>query len=360
VLAELLAASQRPVARYPLDYSAPWNGATPGDLGAVLLRLNLRACARLALGQSDRALDDVRLQLYLVDSQKDEPRLWPQWDRVYRFRRAMQPIWEGLARHAWTAAQCQELAARLARYDFLASAKLAFDAQRAETLWTIDHIPTGGSWDQAFGSFRDQPPLGCEYLGETLVGTIHRLQPRGWFAREKRNYSELFDRYLRAGFDPVRKRVAPAQLNAAFAEADQLDRASQPQGRYPGVYLRATWNHQWAVATMLDPGVFRAVRGFCIAQASADLASLACALESHRLDHGEFPETLAALVPRFLTALPKDAITGEPYRYRRSDDGAFVLYSVGWNETDEGGNLALKKDGVVNFELGDWIWGGLW
>jgi hypothetical protein len=39
--------------------------------------------------------------------------------------------------------------------------------------------------------------------------------------------------------------------------------------------------------------------------------------------------------------LPKDAITGESYRYRRTDDGQFVLYSVGWNEKDDG--VALRS-----------------
>jgi len=48
--------------------------------------------------------------------------------------------------------------------------------------------------------------------------------------------------------------------------------------------------------------------------------------------------------------LPNDAITGEPYKYRRTDEGLFILYSVGWNEKDDGGTVARI------FKNGDWVW----
>jgi hypothetical protein len=42
--------------------------------------------------------------------------------------------------------------------------------------------------------------------------------------------------------------------------------------------------------------------------------------------------------------------------YRRTESGKFLLYSVGWNETDDGGAVALKKDGSEDRENGDWVW----
>ena len=82
----------------------------------------------------------------------------------------------------------------------------------------------------------------------------------------------------------------------------------------------------------------------------------ACALERHRLAHGEYPETLNALVPQYFDKLPHDAITGEPLKYRRSGDGGFILYSVGWNGTDDGGKGVMKESGGVDQEKGDWVW----
>jgi hypothetical protein len=37
--------------------------------------------------------------------------------------------------------------------------------------------------------------------------------------------------------------------------------------------------------------------------------------------------------------MPHDLITGAPLIYRRTPDGQFILYSVGWNEKDGGGRV---------------------
>jgi hypothetical protein len=107
---------------------------------------------------------------------------------------------------------------------------------------------------------------------------------------------------------------------------------------------------------MFLPGVAGCAGKFARAQTSVDLARVACALERYRLANGQFPETLDALAPRFIEKLPHDIINGQPLRYRRTDDGQFVLYSVGWNETDDGGNVELTKSGSLDWQKGDWVW----
>ena len=76
-------------------------------------------------------------------------------------------------------------------------------------------------------------------------------------------------------------------------------------------------------------------------------------LERYRLANGHFPETLEALAPRLISPLPNDVLTGEPYKYRLRDDGRFVLYSIGWDEKDDGG-VAGKS--LFNDQQGDWVW----
>ena len=86
-------------------------------------------------------------------------------------------------------------------------------------------------------------------------------------------------------------------------------------------------------------------------------AQTTCALERYRLAHGVYLETLDALVPRFIEKLPHDIIGGQLLKYRRTDGGKFLLYSVGWNETDDGGKVAIRKGGItVDPENGDWVW----
>jgi hypothetical protein len=83
---------------------------------------------------------------------------------------------------------------------------------------------------------------------------------------------------------------------------------------------------------------------------------VACALERFRLAHGNYPETLDSLTLQFIAQLPHDLINGQPLKYRRTDDGRFVLYSVGWNETDDGGKVELTKSGNADINKGDWVW----
>jgi hypothetical protein len=86
-----------------------------------------------------------------------------------------------------------------------------------------------------------------------------------------------------------------------------------------------------------------------------NLARTACALERFRLAHGKYPEALDALAPQFIAKVPHDPIDGQPLHYRPTDDGQFILYSVGWNEKDDGGTVVLTKGGSVDLDAGDWV-----
>ncbi|MGI8967322.1 MAG: hypothetical protein ACR2H1_14730, partial [Limisphaerales bacterium] len=77
------------------------------------------------------------------------------------------------------------------------------------------------------------------------------------------------------------------------------------------------------------------------------------ALERYRIANGKFPENLAALSPQFLQKIPHDVINGEPLKYRHTDDGQFVLYSIGWNEKDDGGTPGKT---LFDDKQGDWVW----
>ena len=89
-----------------------------------------------------------------------------------------------------------------------------------------------------------------------------------------------------------------------------------------------------------------------------DQVTVACALERYRLVHKELPPALDALVPRYLPAVPRDVIDGQPLRYRRDGVDKFALWSVGWNQTDEAGQIAhlsTNRDRLDETK-GDWVW----
>jgi len=42
--------------------------------------------------------------------------------------------------------------------------------------------------------------------------------------------------------------------------------------------------------------------------------------------------------------------------YRRKEDGSYLLYSVGWNEKDDGGIPGVSDNGYSDYRKGDWVW----
>ena len=64
-------------------------------------------------------------------------------------------------------------------------------------------------------------------------------------------------------------------------------------------------------------------------QTLANEAQIACALECFRIARGKYPETLDVLAPQFIKEVPHDIIGGHPLKYRRTEDGNILLYSVG-------------------------------
>ena len=82
--------------------------------------------------------------------------------------------------------------------------------------------------------------------------------------------------------------------------------------------------------TKIEP---RATRQYAVMRC----AEVACAVERWRLEHhGGLPNSLDALVPQYLTAVPEDPMDGRPLRFRPRPRG-FVVYSIGANGIDDGG-----------------------
>ena len=104
---------------------------------------------------------------------------------------------------------------------------------------------------------------------------------------------------------------------------------------------------------LLAPALEGLEKRFVQAATMADQTRLAVALERFRLTRGAFPQTLAELVPDFLRAVPVEIVSGEPYRYRRTDDGSFVLHSVGPDLRDDGGVIEPKANAS---KQADWVW----
>ena len=69
-------------------------------------------------------------------------------------------------------------------------------------------------------------------------------------------------------------------------------------------------------------------------------------LDGKRVMDDALPELsqLSELVPEILPSAPIDPMDGKPLRYRRNADGTFLLYSVGADGKDDGGDARPQKN----------------
>jgi len=294
--------------------------------------LRLRAVAELDNGQTDKALADVRLILYLAGSIHHEPIEESFEVQTALVDQAVQPVWEGLARRQWSADQLAALEQDLAGIDAAKGYDYAMRAGLAFNLGTIEYLRTA-RMANSLTDWNDKimwlPTLG------------YRLSPSGWFYLNERATALLFEAALPTAAEAEQQVISPA-IYERVRHAEGLARRPHP-------IPDSLW------LAFVPPLALEAMHCARV-QAGVDLARTACALERYRQARGSYPEKLDGLAPQFIESLPHDIINGQPLHYRRTDAGKFVLYSVGWDGKDDGG---VPEAGKLFLEVnpkGDWVW----
>jgi len=318
IFAELRSASNRPYGQFieyqDLDENGIKRMVKLMDLGQLL---DLHADAEMVAGRSDRAIEDVRIMFRIDDVLKDEPTVISQLERMGFLQCAFEPVAEGLAEHRWTEGQRAELEASLQRIDLLESTHRAFYGER--------DICVNQRYDERKG-YR------CE-MG---------LYPRGWERLDQVNINRLFQQNVFPRIDWKERIIDPSASRAMDLELTNMAKAS---------ILRRIFLHTlFAQLTVLS--CTSLPRDVALVQSEVDMTMLACAIERYHLATGHCPENLNELVPKFVSAVSHDIIDGQPLRYRRTGDARFILYSIGWNQKDDGGVAATDKDHLN----GDWVW----
>jgi hypothetical protein len=333
---ELRQACRRPYSRLLLDYESGFD--TIGELLPYLANVKrcgqlfqLRILAELDNGQSEKALDDVKLLLGVTDSIRDQPFLISHLVRIAMLAITLQPVYEGMAQQRWSDAQLMELERALAKLDFLADFQLAMKGEKIFAIETCEKQRITREYKTVDDS-----------SGTNKIITVSlRLTPSAYFFQNELAFARMCQQRILPLVDTETRVVSPDGLR----RADQAVRAEMKH-----------YSPYKVQALMMFPALNAAVKKFAFAQASVDLARVACALERYRLANGKYPEMLDALAPQFIETLPHDIINGQPLHYRRTEAGQFILYSVGWNEKDDGGQIAFTKSGSVDREKGDWVW----
>jgi hypothetical protein len=113
---------------------------------------------------------------------------------------------------------------------------------------------------------------------------------------------------------------------------------------------------RFALTPELFPALSKAFQRAWIAQTTAELATTAIAIKRFELQNGKLLCRLEELVPDFLSRLPIDYMDGECLNYCIDCD-SFLLYSVGIDGKNDGGDSSSPTGGNPNFQNGrDLVW----
>mgnify|MGYP001407064508 CR=1 FL=1 len=121
-----------------------------------------------------------------------------------------------------------------------------------------------------------------------------------------------------------------SQNDGPSAKRGQTHRLRWPSANVLGLRI---WRYQ---RKMLADKVRRACGDEC--KLSAVRLLLAC--RAYEETTGHLPETLEALVPDYLSAVPRDPFDGQPFRYSTERR---IIYSVGEDLTDDGGTRGYEQ-----------------
>jgi hypothetical protein len=334
ILADLRAENDTyPQCRFEHDYASKFPMTIPlgGTISQIKLAKVLAYEERLALMNGDPALalDDLKVAWKIDSGLRKEPMLIS--GLVASAVQAIQlaVVNEGLAKHVWNDQQLTDLDNDLGKADYLTYTQFVMGGETAFFL-----VQDSDYFKVHRGKF---PDLALD-PSSSMRQLIFLLAPNGWFDQYKADGARFQILGTVQMVAPATRRVFPERETAVNRLVTDNNETS---------YWRDFVLHT-------QSPVLQSVKNFAFAQAQADEARIACRLERYRLAHGQYPNKLDVLIPAYGTDLPRDIMNGEPYHYRLNPDGTYVLYSVAWNQTDDGGDVGSRH--YTYTDSPDWVW----
>ncbi len=277
---------------------------------------------RLALdGDGAGAIRSCRAALNAGRSLGDEPATISQLVRVACARLSLRALEQTLANTEAPAASLEELQRALAEE---AEEPLQLIAARSDRVsyYNCLEVMRSGQFNRASYGVRSS------FLGSTADDWIDRGRARACLAA-----------YLRFTNEVVEIAKWPVE-----EQQEPLKGLRKPSVKLPPLLDGLTRGLEWPK------------QGAAFHRVKAELrCAAALAAERYRMAEGRWPESLDVLVPRYLDAVPSDPFDGQPLRLRRLPDG-LVIYSVGTDGVDDGGNLDRKKPTAPGTDIGFRLW----
>ena len=327
------AAETHPGCRFPLAYEKGMFMNVPQHpiLRDWMQVFCIRAIAEVRLGRGDAALADIKTALKLADYNRQLGGFMsgPSWAKYILF--CVRPIWEGIEAGKWTGPQLDQIR------------MLPLGIQPLNHYQTFLREEIWREMDLINQLVPIAPPTGASNLfkNEDVSLFLWMLDwgyPKGWSFQDQALNYRLYERELLV-VEPALGRIH-MENHLAGPQLQSLD---------------------IGYAVFISPKINECMKGIledlAYSHTTIMQALIACSLEEYRLEHGQYPQSLNDMSPSH--PFPSDPFNGQPFKYLRPEPDRYTLYSVGWNQTDEGGQVHFYENGNdkrLQLNEGDWAW----
>lgn len=360
----------RPKLDFALDYKKGAYLAFPHllPLKVAAQVLSAATVSDLHNGDTGAAATNICTLLALVRGNHDEPLVISHLVHIAMVAIAESPTWELLQASNVTDTQLALLQTNWEQMEFLNATEKACAAERAFLKNSVEKARADGAeFDRMMGSFGGSSSIpgsfswswGLEELGNSLKYSTGKVLWRtSWSYTEERHLMqadqivletlramETNSQFLKPQYDAMQSRLSSLGLTNAGAA---IFRALKIPDF--GDMIGGNW---------MGSMVGKTIR----IEAARRVVVAAIALKRFQLKHGNLPETLGELAPEFFSSVPVDPYDGKPLRYHPNADGTFLLYCVGEDGVDDGGDPTLPA-GIINHasiywqntHARDWVW----
>lgn len=354
VFAELAEGLDRPEARWTPEWKSrdlPENlfvTMVPqyGAAQAVGTSLSLRSIAEGRAGDFTKAHQDILVELRLARASLEDPFLIGVLVGYVQQANVAGDVWELCEAHAGSAEDFRRLQQELSRFDARAAVLHAFRgemASSAETLLWMNRV-AGSHFLETITVIS---PMGEPNRPNWFARALWSVVPRGWMDM---NVATIVDLEFNHVIKPLRDKGLRAALEEGAATETELKNR------------RTSRQLDSILACLMLPATTPVISRAAYTAALNNQTIIACALERWYLEHKSYPDSLEELKREGESPLPGDPMSGGPMHYRRTADGHYALWSVGFDGKDDGGKRMLdpKKLDSTRFSdpkyKGDWVW----
>jgi len=329
----------REAMKNPAPHLAPRTNYFPGvRMDFVSIRYAAQWLAGAALnelhrGDLEAALLNIEALAGLSNLNRDEYTLVSGMIRVAIAGLGEAATWEALQAHGWDEPQLERLQKACESVDLIQALENGFLGERAFGPEIFKTLRSSG-----YRSFQGIVASSTSKNSLQEIATEHLLFPAYKIA--SMDDDELFHlTHMQQGVEAVRMLEARRPWTAAKARQDKNIVEFE---KFMGSML---WGYTHWVSVTEIPNFSRAMQTVVRKETQRQMTIAVIALKRYELRQGKLPATLGALVPEFLSESPFDCMSGQPLRYRLNADGNFLLYSVGDDGKDDGGDPTPAKSG---------------